>query len=103
METKNMNAKEGMRALSLLLVVALAGAMFVPVVSAVDTANQAKSAIIEDPDGMELVKYSNVPSNSLLGTKSVTYEWRAYTNIWHIYDEIYSEQYSKSREQGTGG
>lgn len=42
METKKMNTKKVLRALSLLLVVALAGAMFVPVVSAVDAKNVGK-------------------------------------------------------------
>ena len=41
-----MNAKEGMRALSLLLIVALAGAMFVPVVSASTSVNEQLNSTI---------------------------------------------------------
>lgn len=48
METKNMNAKKGVRALSLLLVIALVGAMFVPAVSAENNESKMEQHLLID-------------------------------------------------------
>lgn len=97
-----MKTKKGTRALSVLLALLLVSLVIVPAVSAKETVEQVEPTIIEDPEGMEVVRYSHVSSNSILDGREVIFEWRAGTNIWHKYTDIYSDHYSKSRNKDTG-
>lgn len=96
-----MRTRKDMHALFILLTVMMMSVVVVSAVSASDTEEYFEHAIVEDPEGMELVRYSQTLSNPFLGAKSV-YDWTAYTNIWHLINRIHSDQYSKSRDHDTG-
>ncbi|WP_187287604.1 hypothetical protein [Methanolacinia petrolearia] len=100
-----MKIKKGMRALSLLLIVALVGVMFVPAVSAEQSDDQQFSqGQVIDPEGMELTRtsQSKISDTSASGVLKSSYDWIAGTNIYREFpDPVKSKFYSESRLSGT--